>query len=378
MNLSSSFAPGDLRAIKRTFYTRTATPNEVCLELRPRKRCWHLVMTGLFEAVMVTTAVGILMAPKMLGRHELGDVLETEFWATCLFIGCGFLLVFVLLPDACLPRFELVLRSDSNHVLLRGFGVEQRAHGGCCSVGNRYLWCNFYVDGVRYALVRRWWQLPLPVLRGASALRGPLTRAKALLDSVRSSAEGRQELRRSADRRLYVKVFGEALFSDSEAVLVLPPAAWYIWIGMVGCALVGCMAIIFGHAFYSPIGYYTVGDHFVPYVKWMPMWLPTAILLLCTAIAAYWADPWFRRAVLVLPKGEQSIRVQVGGRTVGEGSFGAYTICLDDDEGSYFFMNTRYWSGSKSTAFREGACSDAIERLHIWTGLVHPPEASDG
>jgi hypothetical protein len=377
MNLASTFDPASLRAIKRTFYARVATPDEVCLQLRPRKRSWHMVLTGLTEVVAAGTTCAMDF-PRMLGRREFAGLLDVEIWAAFLFILCGFLMVFVLLPDAYLPRFELVLRANSKHLLVRGFGIEQRSHLGCCAVGNRFLWCNFYVDGVRYALVRRWWQFPIPIGHGGTILKEMVTRAKALLDAVKSTSEGREELQRSADRCLWARVFGEALVSEHEVALVLNPPDWFIPVGFFGCAVIGGLILLLGHTFYSPIGYHTVAGTAVPYIKWMPLWLPTAIVLLCTAVAGCWADPWFRRAVMVLPKGEQTTRIQVGGRTVGEGGFDEYTICQDGDEGAYLYMNSRYWTGSKGTAFKEEACRAAIERLQIWTGFRKPKEGSDG
>jgi hypothetical protein len=377
MPTASTFDPSFLRAIKRTFYTRVATPEEVCLQLRPRKRSWHMVIGGLLEGLFLGLAVGS-MASKKLGRFEFTGLLEVDFWATFLFVVCGILLVFVLLPDAYLPRFELVLRANSNDVFVRGFAVEQRSHGGCCAVGNRFLWCNFYVDGVRYALVRRWWQFPFPISRGAGVLNDVVTRAKALLDNMKDTEEGRRELRRSADRHLWARVFGEALVTEREVVLVLNPPDWFFLAGFVGCVFVGGMIVTFWHAFYSPVGFLPVGGDFVAYPKSFPMWLPTAIVLLCTAIVGFWADPWFRRAVMVLPKGERTTRIQVGGRTIGESGFNEYTVCLDGDEGNYLYMSTRYWRGSKGTAFKGGSCHDAIERLRIWTGIRAPKEGCDG
>jgi hypothetical protein len=384
MTAPATFSDSDLRAIKRTFYTRKATPEEVCLLLRPRKRSWHTVLTGLPFTAFLAISIGIGIGMKAFEPDEqFGEILRAEFWGVCLFAFFSVLLIFVLLPDAYLPRFGLVLRPGDKEILMRGFGFEQRRPGGCCSVANRHLWCNFYVDSVRYALVRRWWQFPLPIGRGAAAINRVLEPARNALRDLVASGDGHAEMLRSTDRTLWAMAFGEAFVTENEVVLMLLPPKWYIWLGTLPAAL-GAGMLTFWYGFNWPIsGYYNAAKEVVRTISWVPMWLPSAILILYVGLVSVWSDPWFRRALAILPKGKEVIQIRVGKRTLGEFPFGEYTIYVSDGRGleyvsSYLWVDTLAWTGTKGAEGRMTEFQTAVMRLRVWTGLISDEEESRG
>jgi hypothetical protein len=384
MTATATFSEADLRAIRRTFYARRATPEEVCLVLRPRKRSWHTVLTGLPFTAMLAISIGIGIGMKAFQHDEqFGEILRAEFWGVCLFAFFGVLLVLVLLPDAYLPRFELVLRPGDKDIRMRGFGFEQRRPGGCCSVANRHLWCNFYADSVRYALVRRWWQFLLPIGWGAAALNRVLQPAKEALRDLVASGGGQAEMLRSTDRTLWAMAFGEAFVTENEVVLMLPPPNWYIWVAGVPASLAAGM-LMFWHGFKGPISCHrNAADEVICTISQVPMWVPSAILILYIGFWAAWADPWFRRALAILPKGKELIQIRVGKRTLGEYPFHEYSIYISDGRGleyvsSYLWVDTPAWRGTKGAESRFTEFQTAVMRLQVWTGVIHAEEESRG
>jgi hypothetical protein len=386
MEAAGIFSDADLRAIKRTFLTRKATPEEVCLVVQPRRLSAHM-LTLLFPFVGIL-AIGfwLSIAPRIFeitvesgSLYELRDVLVDRFWAASAIVLLLLVVSFVLVPLAFLPRFEITVRPGSHVVTMRGLGVEQERLASCCLVINHYLWCTFSVDRIGYSLLRRWWQLPWPILKGATALERTFAPARAALSALVACGKGQEEMMDSARRFLWARSFGEAFLTGSEVVVVLPPAGWFVWPGaLVGAGGLGS-GILFWHAFHSLVwGHDGADGSLVWELSRVPIWAPSAIAILYTACVSLWADPWFRRAVAVIPRGLQRIRIQVGKRVRGEVWFHDWTIYVSDNRGSesmldYLHVDTRFWSGTK-WARRLEEFSLAEQELKKWAGLSAPAE----
>lgn len=163
---------------------------------------------------------------------------------------------------------------------------------------------------------------------------------------------------------------------------MLPPAGWSLWIGaVIGCVLGGTGVMVW-HSFYSLIwGYHTPDNQVVWELSSVPMWLPSAIVILYTGLVCMWADPWFRRAVAVVPKGQSKIRIQIGKRTVGEYPFWTDSIFVSDGRGhetvsSYLWVRTPAWTGTKGAEPRFEEHVTAVWRLKSWAGVS--TEEEDG
>ncbi len=384
MSEAATFSDAELRAIRRTFYTRKATPEEVCLVVRPTRRSWHMARYPIALVVVLGLNVVLGLREKVFssGQPEFQDILVSEFWGTCCAITLLVLLVFYLLPGAYPPRFELVLRPGGGDVTMRGFGFAQTRPASCCSIANRHLWCSFYVDTIRYAMLRRWWQLLLPPGQGAAAVAAVLAPARAALRALLASGGGQSEMSLSASRTLWANAFGEALVTDNEVVLMLPPAGWSVWIGaVIGCVL-GGTGVLLWQGWHSLVwGYYTPDMQVVKGLSSIPMWLPSAIVILYTGLVCMWADPWFRRAVAVVPKGQARIRIQIGKRAVGEFPFWIDSIFVGDGRGhetvsSYLWVRTPAWTGTKGAEPRFEEHVTAVWRLKSWAGVS--TEEEDG
>jgi hypothetical protein len=384
MNEAATFSDAELRAIRRTFYTRKATPEEVYLVVRPTRRSWHMARMPIALIVVLAINVVLNLRGKVFssGLPEFEDILVPEFWGTCCAITLLVLLVFYLLPGAYPPRFELVLRPGGGDVTMRGFGFAQTRPASCCCIANRHLWCSFYVDTIRYAMLRRWWQLLLPPGQGAAAVAGVLAPAQAALRALLASGGGQSEMFLSASRTLWAKAFGEALVTENEVVLILPPAGWSLWIGAVIGGALGGTGVLLWQGWHSLIwGYYTPDMQVVKGLSSIPMWLPSALVILYTGFVCMWADPWFRRAVAVVPKGQAKIRIQIGRRTIGEFPFWSYSIFVSDGRGhetvsSYLWVRTPAWTGTKGAEPHFEEHVTAVWRLKSWAGVS--TEEEDG
>ena len=385
MEAAGIFSDADLRAIRRTFLTRKATPEEVCLVVRPRRLSAHGVVLLLpFVGVLAMTfaiAIGphIFRIAPVSDLYDLRDLLLDRFWAACTIVILLIVTTFILVPLACLPRFEVSVRPGDQIVVMRGLGFEQERLASCCLVFNRYLWCTFSVDRIGYSLLRRWWQFPWPILKGAAALDRAFAPARAALKALLEGGKGQAEMMDSVRRFVWARSFGEAFLTGNDVVVVLPPAGWFVWPGaVVGCVGLG-MGTFFWHEFVGPVwGYNAADGSLVWKLSRIPMWLPSAIAIVYTAFVSLWADPWFRRAVAVVPRGLKRIRIQVGKRVRGESWFYDWSICVSDNRGSesmldYLHVDTRFWSGTK-WARRPEEFSVAEQQLKEWAGLSAPAE----
>jgi hypothetical protein len=375
MSTIATFSGKELRAIKRTFYTRKATPDEVCLVVRPRKRSWHMIVMPFLPGAVLPWLVWYPLGKHVLSPwsdRAIGAALLTEFWAASGFVALLTLLLFVLLPCAYLPLFEVTIRPADSVVRMRGFGFEQNRPVAFCSIANHHLWCTLSVDRVGYRVTRRWWQTPLLIRAGSAAIARALTPGRASRTALTTSGQGLNETMESDRRFAWVRCFGEAFVTENEAVLILPPPNWHIFPIVFAVPFLAVAAAIW-HGFHGPTHtYYTADDKVVWSLCSIPMWLPSAIIMLYTGLLAIWADPWFRRAVAIIPKGLGRIRIQVGGRVLGETYFFDDSICVSDNRGSeypdYLFVSTRYWRGSKS-AWRVDECLKAERALKEWAGF---------
>jgi hypothetical protein len=380
MDAATTFSDSELRTLRRAFCVRKATPEEVCLVVRPRRRSAHLVGMGIFTTFMCGMAMAFTGRQAYQHDRVVGGLLVPDFWAACLLVACLDILVFFLLPGAYNPRFELVLRPGGRDITMRGLGSEQQRLSSCCSIANRYLWCNFYADTIRYTLVRRWWQTLIPITCAAHVVAGALTPATTALRELLLRGGGHAEMLLSTERMLWAKAFGEAFVTDNEVVVMLLPQIWYGWaVAVIGPTL--GMVATFCWDFYSPAvdcGWLTK-KVLVCSSSSIPLWLPSALLILGMAAVCYWVDPWFRRAVAVIPKGQRRIRIQVGRRSLGEFPFlGDLTIWVSDGKGtemlSCLWVRTAAWKGTTSAESNFKEFVVAVAQLQRWAGVDFGPK----
>jgi hypothetical protein len=365
------FSEDDLRAIRRTVYVQRATSEEICLLMRPKRKGWQMFRVAWFFPILVGAAFAFSSYDKVFDNNAgFGPVLIPAYWGTLgLIVGLDVLLFF-LLPLRYLPRFELILRPGVDHVTMRGFGFEQACHGGCCGLVNRGLWCNLTVDTIPYAWLRRWWQSAVPPWAGVAAIRRLLQPAKEHLTEIVANGGGQDEAIRSSSRSLWANAFGEAFMTKDEAVITLPPAGWWAWFGAIPL-LFGTTGPLFWHLFVAPWhGWYGAEHHPVYALNRTPLWVPSALAFLINAIFCIWADPWFRRALAIIPRGQRRIRIRVGGRIKGEYPFWG-SIDLNDQRGndtitSLLYVRTPAWSGFLYVEPRFQECEMAVWTLTNW------------
>ena len=363
----------DVEAVNNAFHASKATPLEVCLRLRPRRRSRHMVIS----AIGAILAVGFTMrfqydqiaqAPDV-AQLILGPAME-DVWP--MLIGFS-LLLFVVLPRALLPSFELVLRPGESTVVLRGMGFEQQRLAGFCSASGSLLWSTFRVDSVGYSILRRGWQLPLPTAAGIAALNRMLAPSQAALRDLLASGGGSAEVSDSVGRMLWVTVFGEAFLTENELAVLLPTPNWHMFFGwLVPWGLT--TAVDYWYQAHPPYDYPSpaaIGEQ----LALAPLWLPSLLVILYTAIVGMWADAWIRRAVMVIPRGKQVLELRAGKRVldtipIDDRTFSLH--CGDDiqEPGSYIGIKAGSFSGTYGFGASHQDLELALLRLLQWAGLA--------
>jgi hypothetical protein len=381
MDVVTTFSDSELRTLQRAFCVRKATPEEVCLVVRPRRRSMHLALMGIATALLLGAAMHFSGLKAYDLDSAVGGLLVPSFWWACVLVACLDILVFFLVPGAYAPRFELVLRPGGRDITMRGLGFQQHRLASCCSVANRYLWCNFYVDTIRYTLARRWWQTLIPITRAAHVAARALAPATTALRELVLGGGGHAEMLLSTERMLWARTFGEAFVTEDEVVVMLVPQGWWAWFASLILIFGGSAAIFWPMAICPPAYcYYATRDAVTCSVSKIPMWLPAALVILAVALICIWVDPWFRRAVAVIPKGQRRIRIQVGKRSLGEFPFfGDLTIWVSDGRGSdmvssYLWIRTPVWKGTTGVGSRYEEAVVAVAQLQRWAGLDFAPE----
>jgi hypothetical protein len=366
------FEWNDLEAVRNTFDTHDATPTEICLRLRPRRRSRHIVIS----AIGAILAVGFTMrfqydqiaqAPDV-AQLILGPAME-DVWP--MLIGFSVLL-FVVLPRALLPSFELVLRPGESTVILRGMGFEQQRLAGFCSASGRLLWSTFRVDSVGYSILRRWWQLPIPTTAGVAALNRMLAPSQTALKDLLASGGGGAEVSDSVGRMLWVTVFGEAFLTENELAVLLPTPNWHMFFGwLVPWGLT--TAVDYWYQAHPPYDYPTpaaIGEQLAV----IPLWFLPALVILYTALVGMRADAWIRRAVMVVPKGQQLLELRAGKRVLDTIPIDERTFSLHygndiQEPGSYLGVKTSSWSGMLGLRSSHQELELALLSLLRWSGL---------
>ena len=366
------FEWNDLEAVRNSFDTREATPTEICLRLRPRRRSRHFIVTG----VMLLTPVGGVMRYLYDQIAQLSDqaqaVLSPEIDdAWVMILGASFLL-FIVLPRVLLPSFELVIRPGESTVILRGMGFEQQRLAGFCSASGRFLWSTFRVDSVGYSVLRRWWQLPIPTTAGITALNKMLGPSQAALRDLLASGGGSDEVSVSVGRMLWVTVFGEAFLTERELAVLLPTPTWHMFLGWAGAPLLG-LAVDYWHEGH-PLDILPSPALITAHLSWMPPWFPAVLVIAYGSIVAMWADAWIRRAVMVVPKGQQVLELRAGKRVldtipINDRTFSLH--CGDDiqEPGSYIGIKAGSFSGTYGFGVGLQDLKLALARLMEWAGL---------
>jgi hypothetical protein len=160
------------------------------------------------------------------------------------------------------------------------------------------------------------------------------------------------------------------MVTENEIVLPLPPHAYlmfsWMWVLAGGCGL------WLWHAYHDPFhALPATNGGGVDYVSCaVPLWLPSVVLILFVGLHGMWADPWFRRALAIIPKGLRQIRVQVGNRVIGESHFERTSIFVteeDDDDTGYLCVRTPFWNGTR-WAWHWIECYEAEGELKKWAG----------
>jgi len=366
------FEWNDLEAVRNTFDTRKATPTEICLRLRPRRRSRHFIVT----AVMLLTPVGGVMRYLYDQIAQLSDqaqaILSPEIDdAWIMILGASFLF-FVVLPRVLLPSFDLVIRPGERTVVLRGMGFEQQRLAGFCSASGRFLRSTFRVDSVGYSILRRWWQLPIPTTAGIAALNKMLAPSQAALKDLLTSGGGSNEVSDSVGRMLWVTVFGEAFLTEKELAVLLPTPTWHIFLGWTGAPLLG-LAVDYWHEGH-PLDIFPDPALIAAHLSWMPPWFPALLVVVYGSAVAMWADAWIRRAVMVLPKGQQVLELRAGKRVldtipIDDRTFSLH--CGDDiqEPGSYIGIKAGSFSGTYGFGSSLQDLKLALVRLMEWAGL---------
>jgi hypothetical protein len=126
-------------------------------------------------------------------------------------------------------------------------------------------------------------------------------------------------------------------------------------------------------AYYGPWRYQIVPglNETVWRVRAMPLWGPTLFAFLLAAIPCLLADPWVRRALAIVPRGRNLLRIQVGGRIRGEYRFSDEYITIPDWRGletlaSQLYVTTPAWSGYKPAERYFDAFTMANYTLDAW------------
>lgn len=362
----------DLEAVRNAFDTRAATPTEICLRLRPRRKSRHFVVT----AVLLLTPIGGVIRYLYNQIAQLSDqaqaILLPEINDAWIMILGSALLLFVVLPRVLLPTFDLVLRPGESTVVLRGMGFEQQRLAGFCSASGHFLWSTFRVDSVGYSILRRGWQLPIPTTAGIAALNRILTPSQAALRDLLARGAGGSEVSDSVGRMLWVTVFGEAFLSERELALLLPTPTWHIFLGWAGAPLLG-LAVDYGHEGH-PLGILPDPGLVAVHLSWMPPWFPALLVIVYGSILAMWADAWIRRAVMVVPKGQQVLKLRVGKRVLKTHAIDDRTFSLHYGEdiqepGSYIGIKAGSFSGTYGFGSSLQDLKLALIRLMEWAGV---------
>jgi hypothetical protein len=386
MNTAASFSEAELRAIRRTFLTRKATPEEIRLVLRPKQRSWQMVRMGFVVPLLMGFPVWMVAREVFKDVEQIKGLAVADFWAGLCLLALLHVLIFGLLPAVYVARFELILRPGKLYVEMSGLGFEQRRHAGCCAIVNRRLWCDFTVDSVPYELLRRWWQLPLPMGKGAAAIAQMLKTANLALHDSLEAGGSRSAILDTSRRKLLAQAFGEAITTDNEVVLLLPPAtSWLLVGGLLGGALGATVAGIWDAYHGLWVGQYVSGPQVVLWnLRAMPIWLPTLAAYFLTAVPCLLADPWVRRALAVVPRGQRLLQIWKGGRARGEYPWEENHIYIADWRNhetlaSQLYVKTRAWSGWKPAQHHFEEYTMAMYALDAWAmGKPVPWENEDG
>jgi hypothetical protein len=384
METTASFTPAELKALRRAFQVKTATPDEVCLTIRPLRRSSYMVLWGLGLAVLF--AIGAILPTNS------GHATRPPFGAAWALATASTVVLFLLLPHLYRPTFDFVIRPGARPITMRGFGFTQERGAAFCRVVDRVFWCGVYVDNVPYAIRRRWWQVGL-TRKSARVLATTLTPAQAELMAEHCDGNLRSRILRSTDRTLWARCFGEAVVTDNEAVFLLPPPAWHMW-WMGAASLVGVVALLAWSTILIKL--WTTGpptlaeapmqvleafwEHRTRWLASWPTLLPPSLLVAIVATVSIYADPWFRRAVAVVPRGQQRIQIRIGGRQLTDSPLLPEMIWAEDaneresDTGiDRVGLSVPGWHGQRSCRLKVGLIQAAVDRLYIWASTPASP-----
>lgn len=377
---ATAFTPAELKALRRAFHVKSATADEVCLAIRPLRRSAFVWACGL--GWIVAAGLGLILSGGS-SDHESNRVLIEAAWRTAFVAVTLAILLFVVLPHIYRPVFDLVVRPGGQPITMRGFGYEQRRGAAFCQPIDRLFWCGVRVDNVSYAILRRWWQIG-HVHAAAATLETAWACARSTLASVLRDGAPPREMLDSADRTLWAACFGEAFLTDYQVVFLLPPPMWHMWWN--GLALfLSSVILCFGYLFWRHAGIppeigalpsAEITAYFENRDCWFATWptlIPPIVPIVLAGLVAIYADPWFRRAVAVIPRGQQRIQIRIGGRQITDSPLLPEMIWAEDanerehDTGiDRVGLRVPGWKGQRSCRLKVGLIQAAIDRLEKW------------
>jgi hypothetical protein len=372
---TTEFAKKDLIAIKRAFRTSKATPEEVCLLVRPLRI--DVVRWALMGCLVITIGGSMSMFYRSIqSSEEAVRAVVSPIWWNAFLLICGTsLMVFFILPRAFSPMFEVVVRPGAKTVTLRGFGVEQEWPAHLCSAEVSKIRCSFKIDHHWYRIGRRCWQLGFSPAIPCDAVNEAFAPARIAMVEANSRGGGQESVSPPMHR---LGIFSEEFVTQTEMVVLLPTTGWQFYFDTV---------IPYGAFFVAAAWDITHQPNFendlgviLAHLRSFPLWLPSVLVLLYTGLAGYFAEPWNLQAVAIIPRGQGRIVIRVGKRILGDFPILDSTFTVFSEQYDIFQpticlkVETPAWSGKKGTGMSsEDELFAALAGLRAFAGVAETP-----
>jgi len=377
---TTEFAKDDLTAITRAFRTSKATPEEVRLLVRPLRGSGHRLVTKIVFATALFGSVWGYHHTIATADPPAQAVLFPAWWTAFLLVLGTYLMIFFILPRIGLPSFEVVVRPGAKTVIVRGFGFERELPACLCSFELGKLGCTFKIEWSRssYRVRRKWWQPWFPAAVPCDALNEAFTQARIDMVEVVATDSDPSKMVPPVRQNNWRAFLKEAFVTENEIAFLLPPPNWHYYFGTI---------ISWGAAVVADIWDWThlpdvekdvevIASHLHAF----PLWLPTMLALLYAGTVDYLADPWMRRAMAIVPKGQGCIVIRVGKRILGKfpidaSTFKTFSEQYDIYQPTVFLqVNTPAWSGHQGTGLStEDELAASLDDLRAFAGVPETP-----
>jgi hypothetical protein len=378
---TTEFAKEDLTAIKRAFRTSKAMPEEVCLLVRPLRIDvvrWALMLTLL---ILSGGSMSMFYHSIQGSDEAVRSVVSPIWWNAFLLILGTFFMVFLILPRAFSPMFEVVVRPGSQTVVLRGFGVEQEWSAHLCSAEVGKIRCSFKIDSDWYRIGRRSWQLAFSPAIPCDAINEAFAPARIAMVEAIKARGGRESASPKSQVHDWRGILTEPFVTETELVFLLPATGWQFYFGTLipYCASFVATAWDITHQpnFEKDL------DVILAHLHSFPLWLPSVLVLLYTGLIGYLADPWNLQAVAIIPRGQGRIVIRVGKRILGDFPILDSTFTVSSAQYDIFQpdvilgIHTPAWSGKEGTGLRtEDELFAALANLRAFAGVVQAPRVT--